>query len=271
MTDELVIIPGERYDAHYHRDGACPSVRSMSDPDRVPLSETDAEPCRTCASEDVDAESVDICPECREPNFQAVTQSNHGYRCRNSDCLVAFDEPGQRTRKRSRVDNRSGLAGKLMQADPDDVSAENAGEPMTDGGQDPLDRLFVEESADRPDEIIVENLTTMDTEEFVARLESLAAAAEAVTTVAEDLQRLRETGFTDGDALNLIYGRNNSLAKRDIKSMFDAIDDVVAGRADRPTERLLSEVSDLNLSKTGELMDELDRLNQRYGGNDDGA
>lgn len=140
---------------------------------------------------------------------------------------------------------------------------------MTDTDSNPLDRIFVEESEDRPAEIAVDELTTMDATEFVERLESLAAAAEAIETLATDLERLRATGLKDEDARDLIYGRNSSLAKRDIEAMFDAVDQLADGRADRPTERLLSELSDLNLSETAELMDELDRLNRRYGDLDD--
>jgi len=132
----------------------------------------------------------------------------------------------------------------------------------------PLDRLFVEDAKDRPDEIVVDGLTTMDADEFVARLESLAEAAEAINGMAEDLERLRKTGLSDEDARDLIYGRNSKLAKRDIEAIFEAIDEIASGRADKPTDRLLAEVSGLNLSETGELMDELDRLNSRYGDGD---
>ncbi|OYR55217.1 hypothetical protein [Halorubrum halodurans] len=137
---------------------------------------------------------------------------------------------------------------------------------MTDTDNNPLDRIFVEEPEDHPDEIVVDELTTMDTTEFVERLESLATAAEAVETLSQDLERLRETGLSDADARDLIYGRNSGLAKRDIEAMFDAVDQLADDRADRPVERLLSELSGLNLSETAELMDELDRLSRRYGG-----
>jgi hypothetical protein len=134
--------------------------------------------------------------------------------------------------------------------------------------ENPLDRLFIEDSDGRPDEIVIDELTTMEAEEFVDRLESLAAASEAVTEMAHDLERLRKTGLDDDDARDLIYGRNSGLAKRDIEAMFDAIDQLGEHRADRPVQRLLSDISGLNLSETSELMEELDRLHQRYGGID---
>ena len=97
------------------------------------------------------------------------------------------------------------------------------------------------------------------------RLESIADAAEVVTTLASDLERLRETGLSDNDARDLIYGRNNSVTKSEIESMFHAIDELASGRSDRPTERLLSEISGLNLTETEELLGELERLNSKYG------
>ncbi|RLM34086.1 MULTISPECIES: hypothetical protein [unclassified Haloarcula] len=147
-------------------------------------------------------------------------------------------------------------------------------ELVTDGGQDqtPLDRLFIEDAADRPDEIVVENLTTLDADEFVARLESLAEAAETVSELTADLERLRQTGLSDDDARDLIYGRNAGVAKRDIEALFDAVDQLKDGRTKRdPSQRLLAEVSGLSLSDTSELMDELDRLRHRYGGINDDA
>ncbi|GCF13219.1 hypothetical protein Harman_11540 [Haloarcula mannanilytica] len=155
--------------------------------------------------------------------------------------------------------------------DPADDQRDGDEHLVTDGGQDqtPLDRLFVEDADDRPDEIVVEDLTTMDADEFIARLESLAEAAETVTDMTADLERLRETGLSDDDARDLIYGRNSGVAKRDIESLFDAVDQLKDGRTKRdPAERLLAEVSGLSLSETSELMDELDRLRRRYGGDD---
>lgn len=153
--------------------------------------------------------------------------------------------------------------------DPADDQRDDDKELLTDGGQDqtPLDRLFVADADDRPDEVVVENLTTLDADEFVARLESLADAAETVSKLTADLERFRQTGLTDDDARDLIYGRNAGMAKRDIESLFDAVDQLKDGRTKRdPAQRLLAEVSGLPLSETSELMDELDRLRRRYGG-----
>jgi len=99
-----------------------------------------------------------------------------------------------------------------------------------------------------------------------------AVNTEAVTTMAEDLERLRKTGLSDEDARDLIYGRNSGLTKTEIEALFGAIDDVRAGTTGSydPIERLLADLSDLSLSETTDLMDELDRLQRRYGGDSNG-
>ncbi|NHN40069.1 hypothetical protein G9C85_00250 [Halorubellus sp. JP-L1] len=141
-------------------------------------------------------------------------------------------------------------------------------EIVTDGGQEPnpLDRLFVDDVTERPDRVVVDEVTTMDASEFVGRLKALGRAAEAVEALANDLERLRQTGLTDDDARDLIYGRNNGIPKRDIEAVFDAIDALADGHTKRdPTERLLSDVSGLSLSETSDLMEELDALRRKYG------
>lgn len=132
--------------------------------------------------------------------------------------------------------------------------------------ENPFDRLFAADADDQPDEIVVDELTTMDVDAFVAQLEALAEAAEAVTTMADDLERLRKTGLDDDDVRDLIYGRNNDLTKTEIEALFGAIDDVRAGTTGSydPIERLLADLSDLSLSETTDLMDELDRLQRKY-------
>ncbi|WP_367175071.1 hypothetical protein [Haloarcula rubripromontorii] len=138
---------------------------------------------------------------------------------------------------------------------------------MSDNQETPFDRLFAADIDDRPDEIVVDELTTMDTQAFVAQLEALAEAAEAVTSMAEDLERLRQTGLDDDDARDLIYGRNSNLTKTEIEALFGALDDVRAGTTGSydPIERLLADISDLSLSETRALMDELERLQRKYG------
>ena len=132
--------------------------------------------------------------------------------------------------------------------------------------ESPLDRLFVEDRDERPDEVVVDGLTTMDAGEFVDCLEAIADASAAVNRLAADIESLRETGLDDADAKALLYGRNHDLGKRDIETLFDAADRLADGKADRPLVRLLSDLSGENLSDTEAFLDELERLHEKYGG-----
>jgi len=126
----------------------------------------------------------------------------------------------------------------------------------------PLDRLFADED-EHPDRVDVGEITAMNADEFVARLEVVAEASEKVADLANDLERLRKTGLREEDAKDLLYGRNAGMAKRDIEAVFTAVDDVRRGNGDLLV-RLLSDVSGLNLSDTREVLDELERLRNYY-------
>jgi hypothetical protein len=144
MTDggeETVIIGSSRHTPRYHRSESCIYVLRSNGFERVPLSELDdQEPCSYCATEDAaDRESIEVCPECDTTDIQTVYgQANAGHdkthRCRQ--CSATFDEPHTRPRKAAKPSKVKGLAGKLMQANADDVGGEHVdGEPMPDGGQ----------------------------------------------------------------------------------------------------------------------------------------
>ncbi|GGK74337.1 hypothetical protein [Haloarcula sebkhae] len=82
--------------------------------------------------------TVRACPECDTTAVEARSTdklrgrpADEHYACRH--CGATFDEPIQRDRQATPGDPGY-LAGKLAKADPDDVSADHVGEPMTDGG-----------------------------------------------------------------------------------------------------------------------------------------
>lgn len=135
---QLVIIPSDRHDAHYHIDEQCVGVEKTRDPERVPRSEADAEPCSYCVGSDGDGETIQVCPECDQTLIRRLVTSD-GWACRAAGCGASFDEPVERARQGGNDGPSTGLARQLLEADPDDVSAETAGEPMTDGGEDVLE------------------------------------------------------------------------------------------------------------------------------------
>jgi uncharacterized membrane protein YdfJ with MMPL/SSD domain len=126
----------------------------------------------------------------------------------------------------------------------------------------PLVRLF--DADERPDEVAIETSERVDAAEFVAQLEALADAAEAINRIQRDLEAVRGVGLRDDDVRDLIYGRNSGLAKRDIEAVFGGISDVEQGRGDLLV-KLLADVSGLSQTDTREVLDELRDLRDRYG------
>jgi len=132
--DELVIIAADRHDTPYHRSSFCVGVTKMADPRHVQITETDADPCRICASEDSGGSgTIQVCPECDDAMIRRLVRSE-GWTCRAAGCGATFDEPAERARQGNNDGPTTGLAAKLRRADPEDVSGEETGEPMTDGG-----------------------------------------------------------------------------------------------------------------------------------------
>ncbi|MUV51342.1 hypothetical protein [Haloarcula sp. CBA1122] len=83
--------------------------------------------------------TVRACPECDTTAITARSgdklrgrPSDDHYACRH--CGATFDDPIERERQATPGDPGY-IAGKLAKADPDDVSADHVGEPMTDGGK----------------------------------------------------------------------------------------------------------------------------------------
>lgn len=133
----------------------------------------------------------------------------------------------------------------------------------------PLDRLFIEDEDDPPDEVVVDQLTTMDARDFRDGIEALADAAAVVSTLADDVERLRNTGLRESDAVDLLYGRNSGLTKTQIRAVIDAINDIERGSDRTLLKRLLADLSTANLSETETVMSELERLQENYGDRDE--
>jgi hypothetical protein len=73
-----------------------------------------------------DRRTVAACPECDEPTIETRVEGGHNpnveqYKCWG--CGHRFDEPHTRPPKRQRGKNENGLAGDLVDADSDEVSA----------------------------------------------------------------------------------------------------------------------------------------------------
>lgn len=125
-AEQLVIVPGDRVDAHYHCDEQCNAVQQMTDPRRLLRRETDAEPCSYCATPADNSDDIRVCPECDSPAVRRLVNTD-GWTCRAKGCGATFDEPVERGNRGGNDGPATGLARQLLEADPEDVSAENAG------------------------------------------------------------------------------------------------------------------------------------------------
>jgi len=141
VTDggEDLVLVASSHAGVYHRSDKCVAVGAMDDHEMQPLSAVPLDPCQHCATGDIDGVdgTVKACPECDGTDVVARSggmtcrRPSDDYACRT--CCETFDEPVIRGRRQSSA-GLNGLAGRLDDADPDAVSADRAGEPMTDGG-----------------------------------------------------------------------------------------------------------------------------------------
>lgn len=127
---------------------------------------------------------------------------------------------------------------------------------------DTLDLLFAEDE-DVPDEVELSEAFSIETEAFHRALQELADAAKKLSTLAEDLEALRRTGLGRSDVVDLLYGRNNSLGKRDIQAVMGGMKNVQRDleKGGRTREdllaRLVAAVSGANLTAVRSVFSEL--------------
>lgn len=104
----------------------------------------------------------------------------------------------------------------------------------------------------------------MDREVFEDAMTAFDAALDAIETLQAEVATM-DTPLSQADTVALLFGRRNSLNKTDIKTAFDTLDDVDGVSRKTLLRRVLADMSDLNQSEAEAFIDELDRLQRRYG------
>ena len=106
----------------------------------------------------------------------------------------------------------------------------------------------------------------VDRELFEEAVSALEAAETSLEELASEVSEI-DTGLTHSDTVALLYGRANSLNKTEIRDGFDTLEDVRSKSTRTLLKRLISDQSsELNLSEADAFLDELERLERRYGG-----
>ena len=156
--------------------------------------------------------TVRACPECdttgicrRAKNKMRGRPAQAKYAC--SHCGATFDEPIERDRYADNGDPGY-LAGELAKADPDAVSADHVGEPMTDGGMTDtaaanmvgtvLDSAWDGMTPDqRADLNAVEDYLRNDTSADYRHTDTRIEAASKLRTLSDDLEHAARHSVAD--------------------------------------------------------------------------
>lgn len=106
-------------------------------------------------------------------------------------------------------------------------------------------------------------------EMFERGIEALRGAENQLDEFQAELSDI-DTGLTHSDTVALMYGRPNSLTKTNIRNGFETLEDLQSKSSRYLLKRLLADQGDLKLKEADAFLDEVQRLEQRYGGDDDG-
>ena len=170
------------------------------------------------------------------------------YRLRCPDC----DNDKMLSRRPGQAQQRCGSCNRLMGVTP--LSEQRTETPTTEDGERVL--------ADGGQE---EDPVDVDPEMFQRGLDALEAAETSLEELGEEIHDI-DTGLTQSDTVALLYGRANSLNKTEIRDGFETLEDIRSKKTRTLLKRLIADQSaELKLKEADALLDELDRLERRYG------
>jgi hypothetical protein len=102
-------------------------------------------------------------------------------------------------------------------------------------------------------------------EMFERGIDALDAAENTIAEFEAELSDV-DTGLTHSDTIALLYGRPNDLNKTNIRNGFETLEDLRSKSTRQLLKRLLADQSPLLLKEADAFLDEIERLEQRYGG-----
>lgn len=110
----------------------------------------------------------------------------------------------------------------------------------------------------------------LDIKALCDRMERISGAATKLEALGDDLAKIRGSKLDDEDIVALLYGRNTSITKTEVRDLLKGFDDLMSdlestrGRRDAFV-RLLAHFSGRNLSEVRRTLDDLEALFQKLG------
>ena len=113
------------------------------------------------------------------------------------------------------------------------------------------------------EEVWVGGSLSLDGEEFTESLRAVERLIEAMQEVQDELADIN-VGLEEEDAIRLVYAKNHNLTLQEVRDVFVAIDSLAEGDPRTAGKRLLALNTDLTIEKTGEVLDEIGKLAEKY-------
>ncbi|MDH5019014.1 hypothetical protein [Halobacterium rubrum] len=105
-------------------------------------------------------------------------------------------------------------------------------------------------------------------EMFERGIEALRGAEHTLDEFQSELTDI-DTGLTHSNTVSLLYGRPNDLTKTNIRNGFETFEDLEAKSTRYLLKRLLADEGSLTIKEADAFLQEVERLEQRYGGEND--
>jgi len=104
-----------------------------------------------------------------------------------------------------------------------------------------------------------------DADEFIRALELEGEVMDTLTDVRNELSELSDRPLDREDVYAIMYWQVPDANKGDLREFFETAERVTDTNEHRLAVRLIASLSDLTLSETEELFNELDRMRRKYG------
>lgn len=107
-----------------------------------------------------------------------------------------------------------------------------------------------------------------DSSVFVEMAAQISRQQQLLTDIIEEATTVNKTQLTEDDFVRLIYGRTN-VSFSDIWNVLHSMDDISDLSPQEAATRLIAQTSTMSMRDVEEILDEAERLNEKYGDDDE--